>query len=138
MSFGARKPWLARGRESHVRNHLQSFSFMSAMSAGITYGYDGSSLEISRSTRSLRFTRDAARIAPLRARAAEAPRPARPIPPANTGLSNSTSSERIDLGGAGGVDAIIHHFVKYLPYQLYLEKYFPMPMPSRPKPHAWK
>lgn len=54
--------------------------------------------------------RRAPAIADRRARAAAAPRPARPMPPAKRGLSNSPSREYNDVGGGeggGGLDIVL-------------------------------
>jgi hypothetical protein len=47
------------------------------------------------------LTREAPFITHLRPRAAAAPSPARPRPPANTGFSNNESRGRKDFGGLG-------------------------------------
>lgn len=88
VSLEAMKPLGRCRRVSHVKIH----------------GYEGSCLLISRLTRRRRLTRPAAWMVHRRPRVAAAPKPARPMPPAKTGLSKRASKEKGDVGG-GGVDA---------------------------------
>jgi hypothetical protein len=89
VSLEVRKLPGGRGKESHARIQL----------------YESSCLEISRSTRRRRFIREAPWMAERRARAAAAPRPARPRPPAKRGLLNRSLSGRKEEGG-GGFDIV--------------------------------
>ena len=57
--------------------------------------------------------RDAPWMAERRAIAAAAPKPARPSPPANKGLSKRASRPRIECG-VGGLDIIVGMVVHFL------------------------
>ena len=87
VSLEAMKPVGRWRRVNHVKIH----------------GYEGSCLLISRLTMRRRLMRPAAWMVHRRPRVAAAPRPARPMPPANTGLSKRASKENGDVVG-GGVD----------------------------------
>jgi len=69
---------------------------------------------------SLLFSDEAPAPTNLRVRAAAAPRPARPAPPAKTGLSKRTSKGSHEVGGVGvDVDMIILSvYIQTLPARL--------------------